>query len=82
MILVTGASGFVGAHLTKKLSEEGKSIRALYNSNPPTPAMQSWPSVQWQQADLLDIFAADEAMQGVTEVYHCAAIVSFNPAAA
>ncbi len=80
MIFVTGASGFVGAHLTKRLSQEGRPIRALYNSNAPTPAMQSWPGVQWQQADLLDIFAADEAMQSMTEVYHCAAIVSFNPA--
>jgi nucleoside-diphosphate-sugar epimerase len=79
MILVTGASGFVGAHLTKKLSEEGGQVRALYNRNPPNAAMQSWVGVEWMQADLLDIFAAGEAMQGIDEVYHCAAIVSFNP---
>lgn len=79
MVLVTGASGFVGAHLTKRLSEEGKALRALYNSSQPTPEMQSWPGVTWLKADLLDIFTADEVMDDVTEVYHCAAIVSFNP---
>lgn len=79
MILITGASGFVGAHLTRKLSEEGAQVRALYNRNAPNAAMQSWSGVEWLQADLLDVFTAAEVMEGVTEVYHCAAIVSFNP---
>jgi dihydroflavonol-4-reductase len=42
--------------------------------------MRNWPGVIWQQADLLDIFTADEVMEGITDVYNCAAIVSFNPA--
>lgn len=79
MILITGASGFVGAHLTKRLSEEGKSVRALFYRNAPTASMQSWAGVEWLQADLLDIFMAAEVMKGISEVYHCAAIVSFNP---
>jgi nucleoside-diphosphate-sugar epimerase len=79
MILVTGASGFVGAHLTKRLSEEGHQVRALYNRNAPNTAMQSWQGVEWLQADLLDVFTAEEVMEGITEIYHCAAIVSFNP---
>jgi nucleoside-diphosphate-sugar epimerase len=79
MILVTGASGFVGAHLTKKLSEEGLRVRALYNRNAPNAAMRSWQGVEWLQADLLDVFTAAEVMEGISEVYHCAAIVSFNP---
>jgi nucleoside-diphosphate-sugar epimerase len=41
--------------------------------------MRAWPGVVWSQADLLDIYAADEVMEGITEVYNCAAIVSFNP---
>lgn len=79
MILVTGASGFVGAHLTKRLSEEGRQVRALYNRNAPNAAMQSWNGVEWCQADLLDVYTAEEVMDGISEVYHCAAIVSFNP---
>ena len=31
------------------------------------------------QCDLLDVYAVEEAMQNVTDVYHCAAIVSFDP---
>ncbi len=80
MILVTGASGFVGGHLTKALSESGSVVRALYHRHPPTQEMQSWPGVTWKQADLLDVYDAEEVLSGVYEIYHCAAIVSFNPA--
>jgi len=77
--LVTGASGFVGTHLVRFLSQKGHTVRALYNSRPPAADMQSLPGVTWQQCDLLDVFAVDEVMQGVGDVYHCAAIVSFKP---
>jgi len=80
MILVTGASGFVGAHLTKGLSESGAIVRALYHQHPPTEEMLRWPGVSWKQADLLDIYDVEEVLNGIGEVYHCAAIVSFNPA--
>jgi len=80
MILVTGASGFVGAHITRQLSEEGLPVRALYHNSAPDEGMRAWPGVQWTQADLLDISDATAALEGIDEVYHCAAIVSFNPA--
>jgi len=79
-VLVTGASGFVGTHLVRFLSQKGHTVRALYNSRPPAADMQSLPGVTWQQCDLLDVFAVEEVMQGVGDVYHCAAIVSFRPA--
>lgn len=79
MILVTGASGFVGAHLTRRLSEQGLTVRALYRNTPPTAAMRAWPGVEWMRADLLDIYDAAAAVQGVQDAYHAAAIVSFNP---
>jgi nucleoside-diphosphate-sugar epimerase len=41
--------------------------------------MKAWPGVEWLEADLLDVYTADEVMQDITEVYHCAGIVSFNP---
>lgn len=40
--------------------------------------MQQLPGVSWLRADLLDIYDVEEAMQGVSEIYHCAAIVSFK----
>ena len=36
-------------------------------------------AIEWFTADMLDLFSLDEAMQGITHVYHCAALVSFNP---
>lgn len=35
--------------------------------------------VTWVQCDLLDVFDVEEVMIGVTDVYHCAAMVSFHP---
>lgn len=78
IVLVTGASGFVGSHLVKYLSARGEPVRALYNSHPPTGDLATLPGVTWMRCDLLDIFDVEDAMKGVTEVYHCAAIVSFK----
>jgi nucleoside-diphosphate-sugar epimerase len=38
------------------------------------------PLVEWTEADLLDITATEDALAGATAVFHCAAMVSFNPA--
>lgn len=91
MILVTGGTGLLGAHVLHRLLEEGKQVRALhrnekslatvrdilwhYTSEPET-LMQR---IEWVQGDILDIPAMQGAMQGVSEVYHIAATVSFNP---
>lgn len=80
MILVTGGSGFLGGHLVRELSRRGERVRALYNTRKPVGDMASLPGVEWVQADLLDIFDVEAVMKDVTDVYHCAAIVSFDPA--
>ncbi len=76
MILVTGASGFLGKHLLHALSNDGIPVRALYNSTQPE---QTLAGVEWMQCNLLDIFEVEAALKDITHVYHCAAIVSFNP---
>jgi len=78
IVLVTGASGFVGSHLTRYLSGKGEQVRALYNTRRPSSELERLPGVTWMKCDLLDIFDVEEAMRDVTEVYHCAAIVSFQ----
>lgn len=79
MILVTGASGFIGQHLVRYLSAKGKRVRALYNQHPPSAEMKQLQGVEWVQCDLLDIYDVAEVMKGIAEIYHCAARVSFHP---
>lgn len=81
-ILVTGADGFIGSHLTETLLREGHDVRAfvLYNS------FGSWGWLDHADADLkknLDVFAGDirdphgvkTAMQGCDIVLHLAALI-------
>ncbi len=76
MILVTGGSGLVGSHLIPFLLKEGKQVRALYrHAHPPITDI----NLDWFQGDILDVLDVEAALQGVTQVYHCAGMVSFNP---
>lgn len=77
MIFVTGASGLVGSHLISSLIEKGLEVRALYRKN--IPVFKHAEKVNWVQGDILDVNILNEALQGITHVYHCAAIVSFSP---
>lgn len=77
MILITGATGLVGSHLIKALVKQGKTVRALYHSA--IRQFDDADKVEWIQGDILDMSSLEEAMVGVKQVYHCAAIVSFNP---
>lgn len=78
MILVTGASGFLGQHLVRRLAEENVSVRALYHNNKPSKELCQLPNISWAKCDLLDIFEVEEVFKNITEVYHCAAKVSFE----
>lgn len=77
MILVTGAAGLTGSHLVKALLAQGEQVRALYRSS--VPAALHLSGVEWVKGDILDVVSLEESMQGVRDVYHCAAVVSFNP---
>ena len=78
MILVTGGSGLVGSHLIQQLVAAGKQVRAIYRSA--IPQFPQATSVEWVKGDILDVISLAQAMEGVEHVYHCAAMVSFNPA--
>ncbi|HTO15485.1 MAG TPA: NAD-dependent epimerase/dehydratase family protein [Edaphocola sp.] len=75
MILVTGASGFLGLHLLETLIKQGIPIRALYFSKKPEYVH---PLIEWVYCNLLDVYEVEDVMQGVELVYHCAAVVSFD----
>ena len=79
MIFVTGASGLVGSHLIQSLLSKGKKVRALYRQA--VPVFAGSEHCDWVKGDILDPIGLNEALEGVDYVYHCAAIVSFAPAA-
>lgn len=76
MVLVTGASGLLGSSLIQELLTNKQPVRALYRSAKSTLPYQE--EVEWVQGDILDVTRLEEVMQGVRQVYHCAAIVSFS----
>lgn len=80
-IFVTGGTGFVGSYLLRYLIQKGyKNIRALKR---PTSKMDLVASIQdkieWVEGDILDLPLLEEVMMGIDQVYHCAAMISFNP---
>lgn len=75
MILVTGGSGLVGSELIIQLLEQGNKVKAIYNR---TPLTINHLNVTPVKCDILDTSELEDAMQGITQLYHCAAMVSFS----
>lgn len=80
-VLITGATGFLGSYLLRSLIKSGhQNIRALRRPNSDQALVADIQAeVEWVEGDLLDPGSLEEAMQGIRQVYHCAAIVSFDP---
>jgi dihydroflavonol-4-reductase len=77
MILVTGSAGLLGHELVRQLLQQGSAVTIMYHHT--LPALAKEPGVTAVQCDLLDVAGLEMLMQGIEQVYHCAAIVSFNP---
>src|SRR6185312_2878173 len=75
-ILVTGGAGLVGNELIKQLLAAGENVKAIYRS---TPLSLSHPNLEIVQCDILDVISLNEIMDGITLVYHSAALVSYDP---
>jgi dihydroflavonol-4-reductase len=81
MILITGATGFLGSELAKQLADRGDAVRCTKRAKSVIPLLLvPYTQIEWVDADLLDIFALENALEGVTQVYHCAAWVSLKQA--
>ncbi len=80
MILVTGATGFLGAELIHQLTAQNNRVRALKRSSSVIPDLIKENSlIDWFVADINDSETLADAFESVTQVYHCAAFISFNP---
>ena len=89
MVLVTGGTGLVGAHLLLHLIENGESVRAIYRnlkSIQKTKDLFSlykkevlFEKIDWIQADIIDVPSLEMVFEKVEYVYHCAALISFDP---
>lgn len=74
-ILVTGATGHLGANLVRRLLEDGEAIRVLMRPGRDNGAMEGLP-VERVEGDLRDADSIDRAVKGCQRIYHCAALVS------
>jgi len=71
-VLVTGATGLLGSHLTELLVGRGASVRVLVRSGEELNGLAEAPvEVRW--GDMADATTLHAAVAGVDTVYHCAA---------
>lgn len=91
MILVTGGTGLVGAHLLFELTKKEALVKATFRASSDLKKVEKtfsyyaqdyqsqYQKIVWVEADINDIPALDMAFEDITQVYHCAALISFNP---
>jgi nucleoside-diphosphate-sugar epimerase len=88
-VFVTGGTGLIGSHLLLNLVKSGENIRALRRESSQLDAVKKvfahygleslFSKVDWIVGDITDVVSLEEALNGVTHVYHAAALVSFDP---
>lgn len=71
-VFVSGATGFIGIQLVKRLVEEGHTVHALYRSESKAELIR-FPAVTLFKGDILDKPSLELAMEGCEEAYHTAA---------
>ena len=91
MIFVTGGTGLLGAYLLLELTRKGNNIRALKRQDSSLRVVENifrfnddnakelLKRIEWVNGDVCDIYSLEEALEGIEQVYHCAAVVSFDP---
>lgn len=82
-VLVTGADGFIGSHLTEMLLEKGYNVRAFnfYNSFNRWGWLDTLPKDKLSEinifsGDIRDPNGVREAMKGIDMVFHLAALIA------
>ena len=82
-VLVTGAGGFIGSHLTERLVREGHEVRALvrYNGRDDRGHLDRLPAevrsaIEVHRGDLKDPQAVRKAVEGRSWVFHLGALIA------
>jgi nucleoside-diphosphate-sugar epimerase len=70
--LITGAGGFIGGHLARRLAEEGWRVRAVVRDPARALLDLQHPSIEVVRADVLDADAMRAAAEDATSVVHAA----------
>jgi nucleoside-diphosphate-sugar epimerase len=88
MNFVTGATGLIGSHLVLQLAEEGMPVSALFrNENGKSEVFNLfqfygkenlYTQIQWVKGDVEDADDMFDLTEGMENVFHCAAIVSYH----
>ncbi len=91
MVLVTGATGILGRVIVLELLRRGKAVRAAKRTTSNLQEVREslrfytensdevFAKIEWVDVDFNDLFGLEQVLEGITEVYHCAATVSFDP---
>ncbi len=75
---VTGATGFLGAHIARLLDERGHEVRVGYR-NPDRLTQLKGVSFKRAKTDILDLTQMRRAVRGADVLFHCAGYVGSNP---
>lgn len=92
MNLVSGATGLVGAHVAFHLLKHHQPVVAI--KRPGSDVHQTrqlfsyydsddqhlFDQITWIEADVCDVYSLLDALDGITQVYHCAGFISFDSA--
>ncbi|NIP31454.1 MAG: NAD-dependent epimerase/dehydratase family protein [Candidatus Dadabacteria bacterium] len=77
--IVTGATGFIGSHITRKLVQRGEKVKVLVRKTSNTKNIDNL-DVEKVYGDVLDIDSLRTAFSGCDTLYHSAGYVSFKKA--
>ncbi len=75
--LVTGGTGFVGAHVAQALIAAGHTPRILRRKTSPTAALEGLSGYETAVGDVLDSASLDAALDGCDWVFHVAAVSDY-----
>ena len=78
MILITGATGFVGPHIVHALRAEGRELRALVRNDADAGRLHAW-GCETVVGEMADAAALRRAVEGCDTVVHLVAILTGKP---